>query len=246
MPPLTLRRPLRALGALLRSPRWLAGFCTGLLGWGLYICALALAPLSLVQGVSAGGIGLLALVVQRRRGVPLSARESAAVALSIAGLALLAASLAGGIVTGQTTTTGAVLLWLAASIVGVAILTGPVSRALAGGAALGLAAGTLYAAGDVATKAVVGGDLILITAVLASHGAAFAALQLAFQRGGALATAGLNTLATNALPIVAGLALYHEHLPGGAAGAARLLAFLLVVAGAGLLARSDGSEQPPV
>lgn len=239
LPPLTLRRPLRALAALLGSPRWLAGFATGLLGWGLYIGALALAPLSLVQGVSAGGIGLLALVVQRRRGVPLSAREQAAVALSIAGLVLLAASLAGGIVTGHTATTGAVLLWLAASIVGVVILTGPVSRALAGGAALGLAAGTLYAAGDVATKAAVGGDLILIVVVLASHGAAFAALQLAFQRGGALVTAGLNTLATNALPIVAGLALYHEHLPGGAAGAARLVAFLLVVAGAGLLARSD-------
>lgn len=226
---------------MLRSPRWLAGFLTGLLGWGLYIGALALAPLSLVQGVSAGGIGLLALVVQRRRGVRLSAREGAAVALSIAGLVLLAASLAGGIVSGSTTTTRAVLIWLAASIVGVAILTGPASRMLAGGAALGLAAGTLYAAGDVATKAAVGGDLILIAAVLASHGAAFAALQLAFQRGGALATAGLNTLATNALPILAGLALYHERLPGGAAGAARVFAFVLVVAGAGLLARSgDG------
>jgi hypothetical protein len=241
LPALSLRQPLRALGALLRSPRWLVGFSTGLGGWALYIGALALAPLSLVQGASAGGIGLLALVVQRRRGARLTTREGAAVALSIGGLVLLAASLAGGIVGGKATTTGAVLLWLVASIVGVAILTGPVSRALAGGAALGLAAGTLYAAGDVATKAAVGGDVILIAAVLAAHGGAFAALQLAFQRGGALVTAGLNTLATNALPIVAGLALFHERVPGGAAGAARLAAFVLVVAGAGLLARSgDG------
>ncbi len=241
LPQLSLREPLRALGALLRSPRWVAGFSTGLLGWGLYIGALALAPLSLVQGASAGGIGLLALVVRHRRGAPLTFREGAAVALSIAGLVLLAASLAGGIVGGKTTTTGAVLLWLVASVVGVAILTGPVSRALAGGAALGLAAGTLYAAGDVATKAAVGGDVILIAAVLGAHGAAFASLQLAFQRGGALVTAGLNTLATNALPIVAGLALFHERVPGGAAGAARLAAFVLVVAGAGLLARSGDS-----
>ena len=244
LPQLSLRRPLRALGALLRSPRWLVGFATGLAGWGLYIGALALAPISLVQGLSAGGIGLLALIVQRRRGARLSAREGAAVALSIAGLVLLAASLAGGIVNGRTTTTGAVLLWLAVSVVGVAILTGPVSRALAGGAALGLAAGMLYAAGDVATKAAVGGDVVLVAAVLASHGAAFAALQLAFQRGGALVTAGLNTLATNGLPIVAGLALYHERVPGGAAGAARLAAFVLVVAGAGLLARSGDAPAP--
>jgi len=241
LPQLSLREPLRALAALLRSPRWVVGFSTGLLGWALYIGALALAPLSLVQGASAGGIGLLALVVRHRRGARLTVREGAAVALSIAGLVLLAASLAGGIVGGKMTTTGAVLLWLVASMVGFAILTGPVSRALAGGAALGLAAGTLYAAGDVATKAAVGGDVILIAAVLAAHGAAFASLQLAFQRGGALVTAGLNTLATNALPIVAGLALFHERVPGGAAGAARLAAFVLVVAGAGLLARSGDS-----
>jgi hypothetical protein len=226
----------------MHSRRWLVGFVTGLGGWGLYIAALALAPLSLVQGVSAGGIGLLALAAQRLRGARLAAREAAAVALSIGGLALLAASLAGGVATGRTTTVGAVLAWLAASAVGVALLVGPVARALAGGAGLGLAAGTLYAAGDVATKAAVGGHAVLLVAVLASHGAAFAALQLAFQRGGALVTAGLNTLATNALPIVAGLALFREHVPGGAAGAARFAAFALVVAGAVLLAREGDAE----
>jgi hypothetical protein len=239
LPRLGLRHPVRALGVLLRSPRWLAGFVTGLGGWGLYIAALALAPLSLVQGISAGGIGLLALAAQRLRGVRLAPREAAAVALSVGGLVLLAASLAGGVAGGRTSTTGAVLVWLAASVVGVALLAGPVARTMAGGAGLGLAAGTLYAAGDVATKAAVGGHAVLILAVLASHGAAFAALQLAFQRGGALATAGLNTLATNALPIVAGLALFHEHVPGGAAGAARFAAFALVVLGAVLLARED-------
>ncbi|HEY7397260.1 MAG TPA: hypothetical protein VH538_03080 [Gaiellaceae bacterium] len=195
--------------------------------------------------MSAGGIGLLALIVQRRRGERLSRREQTAVALSIAGLALLAASLAGGIAQGRTTTAGAVLLWLAGSLAAVVVLAGPVSRVLAGGAGLGLAAGTLYAAGDVATKAAVAGDVVLVVAVLASHGAAFAALQLAFQRGGALVTAGLSTLATNALPIAAGLLLFHEHVPGGAAGAARVAAFVLVVAGAGLLARS-GDGAPPV
>ncbi len=243
LPRLSLRRPVSALAALLSSPRWLAGFATGLAGWGLYIGALALAPLSLVQGMSAGGIGLLALAAQRLRGARLAARELAAVALSVGGLVLLAASLAGGIVHGRTSTVGGVLIWLAVSAAGVALLAGPVARSLAGGAGLGLAAGTLYAAGDVATKAVVGGEIALVVAVLAAHGAAFGALQLAFQRGGALVTAGLNTLATNALPIVAGVALFHERTPGGIAGAARLGAFVLVVAGAVLLARE--SVAPP-
>ena len=242
LPPFSLRRPLRALSALLRSPRWVAGFVAGLAGWAVYIAALALAPLSLVQAVSAGGIGLLALAAVRRRGARLAAREASAVAVSIAGLVLLAASLAGGAATGRAVTVGAVLLWLAASAVGVVVLAGPVARSLAGGAGLGLAAGTLYAAGDVATKAAVGGHAVLIVAVLAAHGSAFAALQLAFQRGKALVTAGLNTLATNALPIVAGLALFHEALPGGAAGATRFAAFVLVVCGAVLLARSGAPE----
>jgi hypothetical protein len=238
LPRLSLRRPLDALRALARSPRWVVGFVAGLGGWAVYIAALALAPLSLVQAVSAGGIGLLALVARHRSEAGLGAREASAVGLSIVGLVLLAASLAGGATAGRAVTVGAVLVWLAASAAGVVVLAGPVARSLAGGAGLGLAAGTLYAAGDVATKAAVGGHAVLIVAVLAAHGSAFAALQLAFQRGKALVTAGLNTLATNALPIVAGLALFHETLPGGAAGATRFLAFCLVVCGAGLLARS--------
>jgi len=242
LPPFSLRRPLHAMSALLRSRRWVAGFVAGLAGWAVYIAALALAPLSLVQAVSAGGIGLLALADVRRREARLAAREASAVALSIAGLVLLAASLAGGATAGRAVTVGAVLLWLAASAVGVVVLAGPVARSLAGGAGLGLAAGTLYAAGDVATKAAVGGHAVLILAVLAAHGSAFAALQLAFQRGKALVTAGLNTLATNALPILAGLALFHEALPGGVAGATRFAAFVLVVCGAVMLARSGAPE----
>jgi hypothetical protein len=72
--------------------------------------------------------------------------------------------------------------------------------------------------------------------VLAAHGLAFVALQLGFQRGGALATAGVATLFTNALPIAAGMTLFHESLPGGIQGALRVLAFAAVVAGAAALA----------
>ena len=112
----------------------------------------------------------------------------------------------------------------------------------AAGAPLGIAAGSLYAAGDVATKAATfgGGRLLLVPVVLLLHGAAFVALQLGFQRGGALATAGTATLLTNALPIAAGLLVFSEHLPGGALGVLRLFAFACVVAGAGTLARRGG------
>ena len=68
-------------------------------------------------------------------------------------------------------------------------------------------------------------------------------LQLAFQRGTALATAGVATLFTNAVPIAAGMALFHEPLPGGIQGALRVLAFTAVVTGAALLTRSSAEAE---
>jgi drug/metabolite transporter (DMT)-like permease len=240
LPPLRLRRPLASLRILFANARWLVGFLVGIGGWVLYIAALKVAPLSLVQAVSAGGIGFLALLVHfGRGGERLGRREWVGVGLGVAGLVLLAGTLAGGVVTGGLAHSSSVVWWLAASAVAAAVAAGPLGLALAGGAGLGIAAGILYAAGDVATKAALGGGdrLLFVPAVLAAHGLAFACLQLGFQRGGALATAGLATLLTNALPIAAGLALFHERLPGGASGDLRVLAFALVTACAALLAR---------
>jgi hypothetical protein len=63
--------------------------------------------------------------------------------------------------------------------------------------------------------------LVFVPAVLVAHGLAFMALQLSFQRGGPLATIGVSTLLTNALPIAAGLTIYGETVPGGALGIVR-------------------------
>ena len=237
LPALDARHPLASLRLLFGNLRWLTGFLVGLGGWALYIAALALAPLSLVQAVAAGSIGLLALLAHRA-GAPLSAREQVAVVVSTAGLLALALSLAGGASAGTHPGVVAIIVWLAASLA-VSALGVFASGALAPGAGLGLAAGVLYAAGDVGTKTVFAGGawLLVIVVVLAAHGGAFATLQLGFQRGRALATAGTSTLLTNALPIAAGLAVFHEHLPGGAYSALRIASFAAVVAGAALLAR---------
>lgn len=232
LPPLEVRHPLRALGVLFGDRRWVLGGAAGIAGWGLYIAALALAPLSLVQGVSAGGLGLLAVAAGRGRS------ERRAVGVCLVGLVLLAVSLAGGVPTGRTASPVELAGWLAASAAAAGALAG-----VGGGAALGLAAGTLYAAGDVATKATVDGRWLLVPVVLACSGGGFTALQLAFQRGGALVTAGLNTLATNALPIAAGVAVFGERMPGGAAGVARGAGFAAAVAGACLLARLEAQSE---
>ena len=61
LPALSLRRPLHSVQALLtdRSSQlsWLAGFAPESGGLALYVGAFALAPLTLVQSISAGGIG---------------------------------------------------------------------------------------------------------------------------------------------------------------------------------------------
>jgi hypothetical protein len=244
LPRISVRAPVRSLRSLFSSRRWLAGFSAGLAGWALYVAALALAPLSLVQATSAGGIGVLALLVARVRGVALERREWLGVGVALAGLAVLGVSLSGGARAAQPATWLPVMFWIGGSLALAGIFAGPFGRALAPGAGLGLAAGVLYATGDVGTKAAVTGGIMLgfVPVLLACHGLGFVSLQLGFQRGGALATAGLATLMTNALPIAAGMLVFRERVPAGALGAARLVAFGAVVAGTVLLARTSGDH----
>jgi Putative esterase len=227
---------LRSLAALFGNRRWLIGFCTGIGGWALYVAALALAPLSLVQASSAGGLGVLAALT----GVN-SRRERLAVATAIAGLALLGVSLAASNGTPGRASLAGAALWMGGSAIVAALAAGPAANLIARGAGLGIAAGVLYAAGDVGTKAAVSGGLhvAFVPALLACHGLAFVALQLGFQRGSALTTVGLATLWTNALPIAAGTTVFGEPLPAGALGVARVAAFAAVVAGAALLTRPE-------
>jgi hypothetical protein len=244
LPPLTLRRPVASLVSLIRDLSWLLGFLAGVGGWVLYVAALALAPLSLVQAASAGGIAVLALLVQRSGDV-VSRREWTGVAIAGAGLGLLALSLAGGTVPAQAPSSTLLAVWLGGSAAVAAVAAGG-GTWFAGGAGLGLAAGMLYAAGDITTKAVTfgGGWLWLVPLMLAFHATGFVLLQLGFQRGGALATAGVATLVLNSVPIAAGVALYHEHLPSGALGVVRVLAFACTVGGASLLMmRASGSPE---
>src|SRR5689334_13898185 len=86
LPTLSARRPWRSLRLLLGTRSWLVGFGVEACGWLLFVGALTLAPLSLVQATAAGGIGILAVLSVRLTRVPLSSRERLGVAISIAGL----------------------------------------------------------------------------------------------------------------------------------------------------------------
>lgn len=247
LPPLSVRRPVRTVRLLLASRRWLSGFLLETSGFILYVVALALAPLALVQSVAAGGIGVLALLVARISRTPLQARERLGTSIAIVGLVLLAVSLAGGAAEGVAGSWYMIGLWLAASVGAAAAAATVGARPLPGGAGFGLAAGILFAGGDISTKAVVSGDnhLVLAPAVVGFYTAGTMMLQSGFQRGRALATAGIATLATNAIPIAAAMVLFAEPLPDGPLGIVRVLSFAAVVAGAVALTRRPRRRQEP-
>ena len=98
--------------------------------------------------------------------------------------------------------------------------------------------------GDLATKGAVDGVGLLFIPILAACTAlGFVTLQLAFQRGRVLETAGSSTLVNNLIPIVGGVVVFHEPIPAGAAGVARVASFVAVVVGAVLLASGRTTAQ---
>src|SRR6201989_157039 len=73
-PPLSPRRPSRSAQVLLRDRRWLIAFGAESAGWLMYVAALRLAPLALVQAVAASGVVVPAVRTARRHPSPRARR----------------------------------------------------------------------------------------------------------------------------------------------------------------------------
>jgi hypothetical protein len=241
LPALSLRRPLHSIHALLTDRSWLAGFAFETSGFALYAAALALAPLTLVQSISAGGIGILAFASARMKRQRLPRPELTGVLLSTVGLVALAVSLAGGSREGSGGSSFAVLVWLAATAAAAFVALGLARRFGGLAVAEGLAGGLFFSIGDISVKVATqgGARTAFAVGVIAGYSLGTAFLQLGYQKGAALTVAGLATLLTNALPIAAGTAVLGEPVPSGAYGGLRVLAFAAVTLGAILLARPD-------
>ena len=244
MPPLSFRQPVVSVRHLLGSRQWVIGFTTEIAAWVVYVVALRLAPLSLVQAVSASGIAVLALLGVRGHPSRLARHEQLAVVCAVLGLLLLAVSLVGTTPISHPPDGLPAIVWLGASAA-IAISLMVFRFGIARAAELGIAAGLFFAAGDVSAKLVSFGGVWFATLLplVACYALGTSVLQGAFQHGSALTAAGLATLVTNAVPIAAGTIVLHEPVPGGVLGALRVLAFGGVTAGAVLLARpAKGSE----
>jgi hypothetical protein len=239
LPVLSMRRPLHSARLLLGDRSWLRGFAMESGGFLLYVAALALASLALVQSISAGGIGVLAVVSARMAGRRLAPRERGGVLLALLGLVALAVSLAGGRAKGGNGELAPILLWLGVTALVAVVLVGAGRGRYGAAVANGVAGGLFFSIGDISTKVATqgGARAIFVVPLLLGYSVGTGLLQIGYQAGGALTVAGLATLVTNALPIAAGTVVLDEPLPTGVFGAIRAVAFVAVVAGAVLLAQ---------
>ena len=241
-PPVEWSRPVASTIALFRSPIYTLGCVVATTSWGFHVAALALAPISVVQSVIAGGLVLVSVLADRVFGHDVSRREWIGVALTAAGLAFLAATLGS---TGDSAHAdyGDLELFLYVGLATAAGL-GLVALRSQGGLALAVAAGLLWAGSDVTIKALSGKTDELGAAVLV-HPFALVILVLSLvgllvsarslQIGPVVPVIALTSTAANSLTIAAGPIVFGEPLPEEPlALALRLAAFALVIGAAAM------------
>ncbi|ADB51326.1 DMT family protein [Conexibacter woesei] len=242
-PEVDWKRPLHSTVVLFRSGWYTLGIVVALGGWFFHVGALALAPISLVQSVIAGGLVLLTVLADKLFGHRVSRREWIGVALTAAGLAFLAATMEGGASDAHADySAGTLLLY-----VGGLSLAGTLAAVAAGRRAtlFALSAGLLWAASDVSIKAVSGhleDDGLLLTVfhplslvILIASLAGLLVSAKSLQLGDAVPVIAVTSAAANLTTIAAGPIVFGEPMPDSVLGVAvRLSAFALVIAAAAL------------
>jgi len=236
-----MRRPLHSSVALFGSPLYALGIGVAMISWGFHVGALAMAPISLVQSVIAGGLVLLTVVADKLFGIEVSRREWIGVALTAAGLTFLAATLSGdGRDPHSHYHTGTLALYVGVlAVIGLALATRTARPSV-----LAVSAGLLWAASDTSIKALsshLGGlglgvlvhPLALVILIASLLGLLVSARSL--QLGEAVPVIAVTSAAANLTTIAAGPLVFAEPLPAGHLELVlRVLAFLLVVLAAAL------------
>jgi multidrug transporter EmrE-like cation transporter len=246
-PAVDIRHPLRSGRALFAS-RWFAiGMIVATGAWLFHVAAMAMAPLSIVQAVLAGGVVLLAVMAERMFGLHIGRRQWIGLGLTAVGLALLGLTLP--VEHGahsRFSVPGMIAFEAGLVVVGALLIMGPRIGAPAHhhGFMLGAAAGILFGVSDVAIKAISGlvgsagpagllSPWLLVT--VAASIAAFYASAKGLQDGEAVPVIAITGTAANVAGIVGGIIVFGDPLPGNPAVLVlQCLAFLLVLVAAWL------------
>jgi len=250
-PSVQLSHPWRSTVELFRSPLYTLGIAIALGSWAFHVGALALAPISLVQSVIAGGLVLLTVVADKLFGIEVTRREWVGVGLTAAGLAFLAATLDGDAGSAHSHYDPATLAVFLAAVGAVGLLLAFAPRRPA---MLAVSAGLLWATSDTSIKAlsshlgslgagVVLHPLALVILVASLVGLLISARSL--QLGEAVPMIALTSAAANLTTIAAGPLVFGEPMPDSRLGlGVRVLAFACVIVAAALT--PPPNAEPPV
>jgi drug/metabolite transporter (DMT)-like permease len=243
----SMTHPWRSAVDLFRSKWFAIGMAVAVGAWGLHVAALAMAPMSVVQAVLAGGVVLLAVMAERLFGYSVGPRQWWGVALTAAGLVLLGVTLpATNNAHSQFSLAGMISFEAGMVAVGALLVAGkrigaPVQHH---GVMLGAASGILFGVSDIAIKAVTGlvgthGMAAFLSpwmlVILAASIAAFYASARGLQDGEAVPVITVTATAATVTCIAGGILVFGDPLAGNAFGlAVQMLAFALVCAAAWL------------
>ena len=247
-PPVNVRRPIRCAISLYKSPLFAIGMLIATGAWGFHVAAMAMAPLSLVQAVLAGGVVLLAIMAERVFGLRIGRRQWFGLGLTALGLILLGISLPATHGAHSRFSVPGMIAFEAGLIAGGTLLImGPRmgARTEHHGFMLGAAAGILFGVSDVSIKAISGligslGPAALVSpwaliCVCASV-AAFYASAKGLQDGQAVPVIAVTGTAANLSGIVGGIIVFGDPLSGNPLVlVVECVAFVLVLMAAWLM-----------
>jgi len=244
-PDVSMKHPVRSAVGLFRSKWFALGMLVALGAWLFHVAALAMAPLSIVQAVIAGGLVFLTVLAERYFGCSVGTRQWAGVGLTALGLVLLAVTLPTGAEHPGFSLAGMIAFESCLLALGTFLV---LSKKLGShehhGVMLGTAAGLLFGVSDVAIKALTTsvGDLglagilspWLVTCVAASV-IGFYASARGLQKGEAVPVITLTSAAANVSAISGGILVFGDPMPGDPLGIVlQTSAFVLVVVAAAL------------
>ncbi|HUZ09430.1 MAG TPA: DMT family transporter [Acidimicrobiales bacterium] len=266
LPPISARRSPHLIRTLLSSRHWMSGFVLTLVGLGLQVLALSRAPIPVVQSIFNAGIVILLIGSRVRLGERLRRTEIAGLAIVVAAVTSVTASLRGSDVVGN-----------AGSLASIAIAAGPTLLVAFvvlrmrphgrhshphSGIAYGVSSGLLYGLAALGTKGastligrfgVVHGVPLIFSSIYPYLFAVFSVAglvvyQTGLQRSRISVVGSMSDVIAGTYMVAVGTVVFGEPLPTDPvtltlrlAGFAGVLVGSLVVAGGHLLPAGVGS-----
>jgi drug/metabolite transporter (DMT)-like permease len=245
-PDVSLKHPVASAIGLFRSKWFALGMLVALGAWVFHVAALAMAPLSIVQAVIAGGLVFLTVLAERWFGYSVGTRQWLGVGLTALGLVLLAVTLPTNGAHSSYSTAAMIAFESALLALGTfLVLSKKLGNHEHHGVMLGTAAGMLFGVSDVAIKALTAaaghsgaiGVLLspwLLTCIAASV-IAFYASARGLQKGEAVPVITLTSAAANVTAISGGILVFGDPMPNYTVGIViQSFAFVLVIVAAAL------------